>query len=211
MFRWVGAATPAQRRVWGITQRVAVVSPDLRRVGRGCPAMARSPRHNGSERGLRGLRGLSEMAALPPPRGQGDARAKPSPPSAARDPYLGNPPGHRSTPLSAGRLRMLLLFCFHGASSNAVWQVPISSASCMYDQHSPRGRDGWSGLVSYLGKEATSVARSAQPHRSPPRTRCPPACSSPEEEFDGRTGCSATHVLSEQGEPYGNWSRPCHP
>src|ERR1700728_3480650 len=75
VFRWVGVAAPAQRCVWGITQRVAVVSPDPRRVGRGCPAMAHSPRHNGSDRGLRGLRGLSEMEALPSITWPSDARA----------------------------------------------------------------------------------------------------------------------------------------
>src|ERR1700734_651153 len=65
VFRWVGVAAPAQQCVWGITQRVAVRPPERCRVGRGYAAIPHSLRHNGSERGLRGLCGLTEMAASP--------------------------------------------------------------------------------------------------------------------------------------------------
>jgi hypothetical protein len=62
-------------------------------------------------------------------------------PQLARD-LLSVTFGSPSTPLSAGRLRMLLLFCFYGASGNPVLQVQISIAFCMYDRHNPEGWDG---------------------------------------------------------------------
>jgi hypothetical protein len=92
-------------------------------------------------------------------------------PQLARD-LLSVTFGSPSTPLSAGRLRMLLLFCFHGASGNAALQVQISIASCRYDRHSLYDWDSWHYRLLLVRKEATSDARCAKPHRSPTRTRC---------------------------------------
>src|SRR5204863_7565280 len=61
VFRWVGVAAPAQRRVRGMAHRMAVRGPARRAGCRGW-ATARMLRHNGSECGLSGL---SEMAAPP--------------------------------------------------------------------------------------------------------------------------------------------------
>src|SRR5580658_2483637 len=68
VFRWVGVAAPAQRRFWGIAQRVTGGSPDRFRVGRRCRATVRAHAHLGSEHGLRWLR---EMAVPSPPRAPG--------------------------------------------------------------------------------------------------------------------------------------------
>ena len=65
VFRWVGVAAPAQRRVRGIAQRITAGIPDRFRVGRGCRATARALAHLGSESGLRGL---IDMAVPSPPR-----------------------------------------------------------------------------------------------------------------------------------------------
>src|SRR5690242_21907129 len=59
VFRWVGVAAPAQRRVRGMAHRVAVCGPARRDGCRG-RATARMLRHNGSGCGFSGL---SEMAA----------------------------------------------------------------------------------------------------------------------------------------------------
>src|SRR6516162_4009509 len=62
VFRRVGVAAPARRRVRGIPQWITAGSPDRFRVGRGCPATARAVAHLGSESGLRELRDM----AVPP-------------------------------------------------------------------------------------------------------------------------------------------------
>src|SRR5690242_18575883 len=61
VFRWVGVAAPAQRRVWGMAHRMAGRGPARRDDDRG-GATARMLRHNGS---ACGFSGLSEMAASP--------------------------------------------------------------------------------------------------------------------------------------------------
>src|SRR5438132_8535947 len=67
VFRWVGAATPAQRCVRGIAQRMAAGIPDRCGLCRGCRATARTLRHKGSGCGLCGL---IETAVPPLSRGQ---------------------------------------------------------------------------------------------------------------------------------------------
>src|SRR5260370_2792796 len=62
VFRRVGVAAPARRRVRAIAQWVTGGIPDRFRVGRGCRATARALTHLGSESGLRGLRDM----AVPP-------------------------------------------------------------------------------------------------------------------------------------------------
>src|ERR1700730_7003518 len=72
--------------------------------------------------------GLNARAAMAWPPYQSPARAKPE----ASDLLIGNPSGHRSTPLSAGRLRMPLLSDFMVHLAHAVGkcqnQVPYSCA-----------------------------------------------------------------------------------
>ena len=175
VFRRVGAAAPARRRVRGIAQWVTGGIPDRFRAGRGCRATARALAHLGSESGLRGL---TEMAALSPPRAPGPhvpgrACSPRRAPQLARD-LLPVTFGSPSTPLSAGRLRMHPAICFYSAPSNSLWQVPFSSASCKYDRHNPPELGPLaSDRELLLRREATSVARSAQPHSPPPRTRRP--------------------------------------
>jgi hypothetical protein len=67
VFRWVGAATPAQRCFPGMAQRMTVRTPVRRGSRRGCGATARMLRHSGSGCGLCWL---SEMAVPPLPHGQ---------------------------------------------------------------------------------------------------------------------------------------------
>src|ERR1700722_2888497 len=107
VFRRVGVAAPARRRVRVIAQWVTGEIPDRFGADRGCRATACAHAHRGSERGFRGLR---DMAGPSPPR-------VPGPHLRAGFPGLRGPPelardlssvtiGSPSTPLSAGRLRM---------------------------------------------------------------------------------------------------------
>ena len=64
VFRWVGVAAPAQRRVRGMAQRMAARIPDRCGCRRGCGATVRMLRHSGSGCGRCGL---TEMAVPPLP------------------------------------------------------------------------------------------------------------------------------------------------
>ncbi len=82
--------------------------------------------------------------------------------------------GHRSTPLSAGRLRMASLSAFMMNVARAVGkcqnQVPYSCAIGMYRRHHPDDPDLWcraNDPACLKRKEATSSAGSAQPNTSP--------------------------------------------
>jgi len=107
VFRWVGVAAPAQRCIRGTVQRIAAGIPDRRGCCRGCRAAVRMLRHKGSECGLLG--GSMEMAEPPLSHvarpSLGEVRS-PGAGLAGTRSSAGNPPGHRPTPLSAGRLRM---------------------------------------------------------------------------------------------------------
>src|ERR1700724_2458142 len=59
VFRRVGVAAPARRRVRVIAQWVTGGIPDRFGAGRGCRATACAHAHRGSERGFRGLRDMA--------------------------------------------------------------------------------------------------------------------------------------------------------
>jgi hypothetical protein len=141
VFRWVGVAAPAQRCFQGLSlpsELTAQYRSDcgpgslrffLRRVAGKRPLM-----HSGG--------GLNARAAMAWPPYQSPARAKPE----ASDLLIGNPSGHRSTPLSAGRLRMPLLSDFMVHRARAVgkrkmswrsWQLPKASPTLRCHQHHP--------------------------------------------------------------------------
>src|SRR5580693_4828531 len=98
----------------------------------------------------------------------------------ASDLLIGNPLGHRSTPLSAGRLRMPSAVCFHGASGTCSWQgrfvnLPLAIAKAECHTQEPTAcsdelfllgiSDTYEAAQLTKRKEATSSAGSPWLHR----------------------------------------------
>jgi len=103
VFRWTGVAAPVQRRVWGIPPLVAAGSQILaiapRMSGRGSRCA-----HLGSEDGLRGLISMAVASSLAAEVAAGFCLPVAALCGTRSLSVTGL--GHRSTPLSAGRLRM---------------------------------------------------------------------------------------------------------
>jgi hypothetical protein len=174
VFRWVGVAAPAQRCFQGLCLGCAAAQ---RGTGGGPGARGlHLPGVSGTRPLIQSGSGRSEVAvmALPPSSIAGSHDAQ-----VASDLLIGNPSGHRSTPLSAGRLRGCLLrpdFMVHRACSvgKCQNQVTYSYAIGM-----------WQATLVYLGfpgartrppawkwKEATSGAGHAEAKWQPD---CPSA------------------------------------
>jgi hypothetical protein len=102
VFRWVGVAAPAQQCFQGLSlpseltaQYRSGCDPGMRRLILRGMAGTRALVQSGS--------GRSECAVMAWPPNQNRRLARGP---IASDLLIGNPSGHRSTPLSAGRLRM---------------------------------------------------------------------------------------------------------
>ena len=108
-----------------------------------------APAQRKRTRSARSLRANRNGSVSPPSRGKVTLRRTPSPRDtlAGTRFSLGNPPV-TARPRCRQVLRILRPIWFYSASSTAAWQVPDSNASCTYELHSPKGRDGWRSLVA---------------------------------------------------------------